>query len=138
MVIEQPLMLIHGHLKDYARLEIWLNDDKFRLEGYIIGFDDSYDIVLDDAVKIIMKDGVRYKRKPLGRIMVTGCHVALVRKIEMPSATEVEADRPSEPSTSAGGSSEPHQSTSSASPSKPSSSGHRRKRQKVTVDDQPN
>ena len=64
-------------LRNEARVEIWLYENTdLRIEGKIIGFDEFMNIVLDDAYEISTK---RPGKKPVGRILLKGDNLALVK-----------------------------------------------------------
>ena len=65
-----PLAVIFKFLQSKARVEIWLFDNNdFRLEGKILGFDEYMNIVLDETYEIKTKTKVS---KPLGKILIKG------------------------------------------------------------------
>lgn len=68
--IFNPLAVIFKFLQTKARVEIWLYDNnEFRLEGRILGFDEFMNIVLDDTYEIKTKTKVS---RPLGKILIKG------------------------------------------------------------------
>lgn len=69
--------LIFSFLRSCATVQIWLFENTdIRLEGRIIGFDEYMNIVLDNAYELSTK---KQTRKSLGRIMVKGDNLALIR-----------------------------------------------------------
>lgn len=65
-------------LRSEKRVEIWLYENTdIRIEGKIIGFDEYMNLVLEEAVEISMK---RPGRKPIGRILLKGDNLALVKQ----------------------------------------------------------
>jgi small nuclear ribonucleoprotein E len=69
--------LLFSFLRTGSRVEIWLYENtELRIEGKIIGFDEFMNIVLEDACEISSK---RPGRKPIGRILLKGDNLALVK-----------------------------------------------------------
>lgn len=69
--------LLFNFLKSESMVQIWLYENTdIRFEGKIIGFDEYMNLVLDNAVELSAK---RQTRRPLGRIMLKGDNLALVR-----------------------------------------------------------
>lgn len=69
--------LLFNFLKSESVVQIWLYENTdIRFEGRIIGFDEYMNLVLDNAVELSAK---RQTRRPLGRILLKGDNLALVR-----------------------------------------------------------
>lgn len=74
-----PLAVIFRFLQNKARVEVWLFDNnEIRLEGKILGFDEYMNIVLDETYEIRTKTNTS---RPLGKIMIKGENVTLVRAV---------------------------------------------------------
>lgn len=89
-VMTQPIYHLFSFLKTHSRIQIWLYDNsKLKIEGTLIGFDEYMNLVLDDAqevwnVKIKTPEGqsqTQTKKENIGRIMLKGDNVALVRRV---------------------------------------------------------
>ncbi|WWC63019.1 uncharacterized protein I303_105617 [Kwoniella dejecticola CBS 10117] len=83
-VMVQPINIIFSHLQKHIRTTIWLFDNNsFRIEAYIIGFDEFMNLVLDDAEEVYdcgIKAGQDPKpRKELGRILLKGDNITLIQ-----------------------------------------------------------
>ncbi|KAJ1960008.1 hypothetical protein GGI12_004037 [Dipsacomyces acuminosporus] len=77
-VMVKPINVIFKFLQSKERVQVWLFDQKsMRLEGQILGFDEFMNVVLDDAVEIHTKKDTR---KTLGRIMLKGDNITLIRQ----------------------------------------------------------
>ncbi|KAI8325867.1 small nuclear ribonucleoprotein [Martensiomyces pterosporus] len=77
-VMVKPINVIFKFLQSKERVQIWLFDQKsMRLEGRILGFDEFMNVVLDDAEEVHIK---KETRKPLGRIMLKGDNITLIRQ----------------------------------------------------------
>mmetsp|Transcript_31610 Transcript_31610/g.54741 ORF Transcript_31610/g.54741 Transcript_31610/m.54741 type:complete len:94 (-) Transcript_31610:1764-2045(-) len=78
-VMTKPLNLLFSFLRSSATVQIWLYENAdIRLEGKIIGFDEYMNLVLDEAVELSVKKNTR---KQIGRIMLKGDNLALVRTV---------------------------------------------------------
>ena len=76
-IMTQPINLIFRFLQSKAKIQIWLYDQAdLRIEGRIIGFDEYMNLVLEDAEEVSVKRGTR---KPLGRILLKGDAITLMR-----------------------------------------------------------
>ena len=68
-----------------STLQIWLFENKnTRLEGVIVGFDEYMNLVLQDVEEVhVRKDkaGEDDARRALGRILLKGDNVALIRAL---------------------------------------------------------
>lgn len=74
-----PLAVIFKFLQTKSRVEIWLyNNNDFRFEGKILGFDEFMNIVLDETYEIKTKSK---ESKPLGKILIKGENVTLIRGV---------------------------------------------------------
>ena len=63
-----------------TRVQVWLFEQAdLRFEGLIIGFDEYMNLVMDDCEEISVKKGTR---SYLGRIMLKGDNVSLIRPVE--------------------------------------------------------
>jgi small nuclear ribonucleoprotein E len=72
-----PINQIYKCLVAGVRVEIWLIDrPKLKLEGRIRGFDEYMNVVLDDADEVS-----KNHRSPLGRIMLKGDNICLIRQV---------------------------------------------------------
>ncbi|WRT66770.1 uncharacterized protein IL334_003733 [Kwoniella shivajii] len=83
-VMVQPINIIFAHLQKHTRTTIWLYDNNdFRIEAYIIGFDEFMNLVLDDAEEVYdcaAKPGKEVPpRKELGRILLKGDNITLIQ-----------------------------------------------------------
>ncbi|KAJ1958545.1 hypothetical protein EC988_000246 [Linderina pennispora] len=77
-VMVNPINVIFKFLQTKERVQIWLFEQKtLRLEGRILGFDEFMNVVLDDAEELHTKKDTR---KPLGRIMLKGDNITLIRQ----------------------------------------------------------
>jgi small nuclear ribonucleoprotein E len=75
-VLEPPLHILFGYLKEAKRIRIHLNqNNKMVIEGRIVGFDEFMNIVLEDAREIYLRDD---SHVPLGRTMLRGECVGIV------------------------------------------------------------
>lgn len=83
-VMTKPLVshsqnLLFSFLRSNATVQIWLYENAdMRLEGKIIGFDEYMNLVLDEAVEVSVK---RNTRRQVGRLMLKGDNLALVRTV---------------------------------------------------------
>lgn len=69
--------LIFRFLQSRQKIQIWLFDhNDMRVEGRLIGFDEYMNLVLDEAEEVSVK---RQTRKPLGRILLKGDNITLMR-----------------------------------------------------------
>lgn len=74
-----PLAVIFKFLQSKARVEVWLFDNNdFRLEGKILGFDEFMNIVLDETYEIKTKSK---QSTSLGKILIKGENVTLIRAV---------------------------------------------------------
>ena len=78
-VMTMPIQLIFRFLQQKSVVRIWLYEQvNVQMEGKLIGFDEYMNFVLDDAYEV----NVRTKeRKALGRILLKGENITLVRKM---------------------------------------------------------
>ena len=73
----QPIHVIFRYLQTKTPVQIWLFEQlNTRMEGVIIGMDEFMNLVLDDAYEVARKSG---ERKPLGRILLKGDCISLLR-----------------------------------------------------------
>jgi small nuclear ribonucleoprotein E len=71
--------LIFRFLQSRTRVQVWLYEQAdLRIEGQVIGFDEYMNLVLDGADEVSAKRGTR---KPLGRILLKGDTVTLMRPV---------------------------------------------------------
>ncbi|KAJ1885666.1 hypothetical protein LPJ81_006855 [Coemansia sp. IMI 209127] len=83
-VMVNPINVIFKLLQSKTRVQVWLFDQKsLRLEGQILGFDEFMNVVLGDTEEIHVKKGTRM---PLGRIMLKGDNITLIRQASLPSS----------------------------------------------------
>ncbi|KAI9359303.1 small nuclear ribonucleoprotein [Zopfochytrium polystomum] len=76
-IMVQPINLIFRFLQQRSKVQIWLYEQvDIRIEGRIIGFDEFMSLVLDDAEEVSVQTG---DRKPLGRILLKGDNITLLR-----------------------------------------------------------
>ncbi|WVF69068.1 hypothetical protein IAT40_003842 [Kwoniella sp. CBS 6097] len=85
-VMVQPINIIFSHLQKHTRTQIWLYDNNdFRIEAYIIGFDEFMNLVLDDAEEVYdcgAKAGKEVPpRRELGRILLKGDNITLLQPV---------------------------------------------------------
>ncbi|GFZ50445.1 Small nuclear ribonucleoprotein E [Saitozyma sp. JCM 24511] len=83
-VMVQPINILFSLLQKHTRVVIWLYDNnEFRIEAYLIGFDEFMNVVLDDAEEVYdcsAKPGKEVKpRRELGRILLKGDNITLVQ-----------------------------------------------------------
>ncbi|RSH90717.1 mRNA splicing protein sme1 [Saitozyma podzolica] len=93
-VMVQPINILFSLLQkrgppradrvQHTRVVIWLYDNnEFRIEAYLIGFDEFMNVVLDDAEEVYdcsAKPGKEVKpRRELGRILLKGDNITLVQ-----------------------------------------------------------
>ena len=67
-VMVQPINLIFRYLQNRSRIQ-----------GYIIGFDEYMNLVLDDAEEILLKKNTR---KEIGRILLKGDNISLIQQVQ--------------------------------------------------------
>ena len=61
-------------------MEFWLFEQQhFRMEGRILGFDEYMNMVLEDAEEVNTKKNTR---RAIGRIMLKGENVTLMREVK--------------------------------------------------------
>ncbi|KAJ2000830.1 hypothetical protein GGI04_000516 [Coemansia thaxteri] len=78
-VMVNPINVIFKFLQAKSRVQIWLYEQKaLQLEGQVLGFDEFMNMVLGDAEEIHVKKGTRM---PLGRIMLKGDNITLIRQV---------------------------------------------------------
>ena len=74
-----PINMIYRFLSNRMRVQVWLYErPETRLEGLIRGFDEYMNVVLDDVEEVSVK---KQTRKPLGRILLKGDNITLIRGI---------------------------------------------------------
>ena len=74
-----PINMIYRFLSNRMRVQVWLYErPETRLEGLIRGFDEYMNVVLDDVEEVNFK---KQTRKPLGRILLKGDNITLIRGI---------------------------------------------------------
>jgi len=79
-VMVQPINVIFKNLQQRTPISIWLYDnDKMRIEGRIIGFDEFMNVVIDDAVEVYLKDAK--PRNEIGRILLKGDNITLIQQL---------------------------------------------------------
>ncbi|EIW67771.1 small nuclear ribonucleoprotein E [Tremella mesenterica] len=83
-VAVQPINVIFSHLQKHTRITIWLYDsNEFRIEAFIVGFDEFMNLVLDEAEEVYdcaAKPGKPVKpRRELGRILLKGDNITLIQ-----------------------------------------------------------
>ncbi|KAI9634599.1 putative small nuclear ribonucleoprotein E [Dioszegia hungarica] len=83
-VMVQPINILFNYLQKHTRVVLWLYDNtEFRIEAFIIGFDEFMNVVLDDAEEVYdcsAKAGKEPKpRRELGRILLKGDNITLVQ-----------------------------------------------------------
>ncbi|KAK1925939.1 hypothetical protein DB88DRAFT_485678 [Papiliotrema laurentii] len=83
-VMAQPINILFSFLQKHTKVVIWLYDNtEFRLEGYIIGFDEFMNVVIDETTQIYQpkKDESKPVKEPeqLGRILLKGDNITLVQ-----------------------------------------------------------
>ncbi|XP_062510671.1 small nuclear ribonucleoprotein E-like [Corticium candelabrum] len=78
-VMVQPINLIFKFLQGKQRVQIWLYEqNKTRIEGIIIGFDEYMNLVLDDGEEIHLKQKTR---RSLGRVLLKGDNITLMMAV---------------------------------------------------------
>jgi small nuclear ribonucleoprotein E len=79
-IMTQPINLIFRFLQNKTRVQIWLFENTdLRIEGIIIGFDEYMNLVLDKAEEVRVK---KQERKPVGRVMLKGDCITLLRSTQ--------------------------------------------------------
>ncbi|RSH79216.1 mRNA splicing protein sme1 [Apiotrichum porosum] len=86
-VMVQPINILFTFLQKHQRISIWLYDNtEFRIDAYIIGFDEFMNVVLDEAEEVYdcsAKPGKEVKpRRSLGRILLKGDNITLVQPVQ--------------------------------------------------------
>ncbi len=77
-----PINQIYKQLVAGERAEFWLRDKpQMKIEGQIRGFDEFMNVVLDEAEEISTKREEENSRTPLGRILLKGDNICLIRGI---------------------------------------------------------
>lgn len=70
---------VFEYLKQGSRIQVWLYENTdLRIEGNIRGFDEYMNIVLEDSDEIYVK---KSQRKPIGKILLKGDNISLIREI---------------------------------------------------------
>lgn len=77
-VTTPPMNMIYRFLSEGQRVQIWLFERQERIEGKLCGFDEYLNVVLDDCEEFDRKRGTR---KSLGRILLKGENITLIRGI---------------------------------------------------------
>uniref|UniRef100_A0A915KQ76 Small nuclear ribonucleoprotein E n=1 Tax=Romanomermis culicivorax TaxID=13658 RepID=A0A915KQ76_ROMCU len=81
-VMVQPINLIFRCLQSKHRVQVWLYENvNLRIEGCIVGFDEYMNVVMDQAEEYHVKTK---HRKPLGRILLKGENITLIRNLQQP------------------------------------------------------
>jgi len=82
-VMVQPINILFSILQKHTRVLIWLYDNtEFRLEAYIIGFDEFMNVVLDDCEEVHQAKGKEAgTRRDLGRILLKGDNITLIQPV---------------------------------------------------------
>ncbi|GIY91355.1 small nuclear ribonucleoprotein E [Caerostris extrusa] len=75
----QPINVIFRYLLNKSRIQVWLYDVNFRIEGTLLGFDEHFNLVLYDAEKVLKKSKARMM---LGRILLKAERILLIRNID--------------------------------------------------------
>ena len=76
-VMVQPINLIFRYLQNRTLVSVWLYENiNTRIQGNIVGFDESMNLVLDDSVEVHSK---RHTERKLGRIMLRGDNITLIQ-----------------------------------------------------------
>ncbi|GMK57197.1 hypothetical protein CspeluHIS016_0400310 [Cutaneotrichosporon spelunceum] len=86
-VMVQPINILFSFLQKHTRVSVWLYDNtEFRIEAFIIGFDEFMNVVLDEAEEVFdcgAKPGKEAKpRRSLGRILLKGDNITLVQPVD--------------------------------------------------------
>jgi len=80
-----PINMIYRFLSNRTRVQVWLYErPETRLEGLIRGFDEYMNVVLDDVEEVSVK---KQTRRVLGRILLKGDNITLIRGITQPAMT---------------------------------------------------
>jgi small nuclear ribonucleoprotein E len=78
-LLEPPLHILFGYLKEEKRIRIHLNqNNKMVIEGKIVGFDEFMNIVLQDAVEVYLNNGSQIH---LGTTLLRGECVGIVHAV---------------------------------------------------------
>ncbi|ODN81501.1 hypothetical protein L202_01923 [Cryptococcus amylolentus CBS 6039] len=85
-VMVQPINIIFSHLQKHNRVSVWLYDNnEFRIEAFVVGFDEFMNLVLDDAEEVYdcgAKPGKEVQpRRELGRILLKGDNITLIQPV---------------------------------------------------------
>ena len=86
-VMVQPINILFSFLQKHQRVSIWLYDNnEFRLDAFIIGFDEFMNVVLDEAEEVYdcsAKPGKETRApRSLGRILLKGDNITLVQPVQ--------------------------------------------------------
>ncbi|KAL7421788.1 hypothetical protein Q5752_003559 [Cryptotrichosporon argae] len=86
-VMVQPINILFSYLQKHTRVIIWLYDNnEFRIEAFIVGFDEFMNVVLDETEEVYeytAKPGKTVPpRRQLGRILLKGDNITLVQPVQ--------------------------------------------------------
>mmetsp|Transcript_25993 Transcript_25993/g.27101 ORF Transcript_25993/g.27101 Transcript_25993/m.27101 type:complete len:92 (-) Transcript_25993:48-323(-) len=82
-MMTKPINLLFKLFQSKTRVQIWLYEEgDLRFEGKIIGFDEYMNLVIDECEEINVGKSTRVY---LGRIMLKGDNLTLVRPLEVSS-----------------------------------------------------
>ena len=78
-VKQTPDYAIHSFLKENQKVRVWLiHDNRTRIEGVLIGYDEFMNLILDNASEVHSKTGAA---TPIGKIILRGDTVGLIHAV---------------------------------------------------------
>jgi small nuclear ribonucleoprotein E len=78
-VKQTPDHVIHSFLKESQKVRVWLiHDNRTRIEGTLVGYDEFMNLILDNANEINVKSG---EASPIGKIILRGDTVGLIHAV---------------------------------------------------------
>ena len=76
---QTPDHVIHSFLKERQKVRVWLiHDNRTRIEGVLVGYDEFMNLILDEANEIQCKTGAA---TPIGKIILRGDTVGLIHAV---------------------------------------------------------
>jgi small nuclear ribonucleoprotein E len=92
-ILEAPIDHLFQWKREAVPVEIWLFEQRdIRLHGFLLGFDQFMNLVLDSVIEVSRK---HQTSKPLGRMLLKGENVTLIRPAPYPTVAA-----PSQPEAS--------------------------------------
>jgi small nuclear ribonucleoprotein E len=78
-VKQTPDHVIHSFLKEKQKVRVWLmHDNRTRIEGVLVGYDEFMNLILENASEINCKSG---SAVPIGKIILRGDTVGLIHAV---------------------------------------------------------